>query len=53
MDRLTHDIPTLRMDRIPIDMQEHGVGVPPRMVTVAPEGVQDSPLLLRGSSKGR
>ena len=26
---LTHDIPNLRMQRIPIDMQEHVVGVPP------------------------
>ena len=27
--RLTHDILTLRMERIPIDMQEHVVGFPP------------------------
>ena len=27
--RLTHDIPTIWMDRIPIDMQDHVVGVPP------------------------
>ena len=29
MAQLTHDMPTLHMDRIPIDMQEHVVGVPP------------------------
>ena len=27
--RITHDVPTLRMERIPITMQEHVVGVPP------------------------
>ena len=26
--RLTHDVPSLRMERIPIAMQEHVVGVP-------------------------
>ena len=29
LSRLTHDVPTLRMDRIPITMQQHVVGVPP------------------------
>ena len=29
LSRLTHDVPTLRMERIPIAMQEHVVGVPP------------------------
>ena len=29
MFRLTHDIPNLLMDRIPIEMQEHVVRVPP------------------------
>ena len=28
LDRLTHDMSTLRMERIPISMQEHAVGVP-------------------------
>ena len=27
MARLTHDMPTLHMDRIPIEMQEHVVGL--------------------------
>ena len=30
--RLTHDIMTLRMERIPIDMKEHVVGVPPSLL---------------------
>ena len=30
MTHLTHDIPTLQMDRIPIDMHELVVGVPPK-----------------------
>ena len=29
MNRLNNDIPSIRMDMMPIEMQEHVVGVPP------------------------
>ena len=32
MVRLTHDVPTLRMERIMMAMQEHVVGVPRRVI---------------------